>query len=108
MGSRAKTGSFTLSAFTLSFALLLSGCATPEAQTRSALIKTGLTPPVADCMAGRMVDRLSIGQLQRLGRLDRLKRAGDFNEFLQATRGLRDPEIFGVVSSSGLICAVRN
>jgi hypothetical protein len=108
MTRRAKTQSLTLSACALAFALLLSACATPEGQTRSALIKTGLTPPVADCMAGRMVDRLSLGQLQRLGRLERLKRAGDFQEFLQATRGLQDPEILGVVSSSGLICAARN
>lgn len=92
----------------LASALMLSGCATPEARTRAALVKTGLAPPVASCMAARMVDRLSLAQLQRLGRLEKLKRAGDFEEFLRATRALRDPEIFGVVSSSGLICAVRN
>jgi len=89
-------------------AALLSGCATPEARTRSALEKTGLSRPVSACMAERMVDRLSLAQLQRLGRLDRLQRAGDFEEFLRLTRGLRDPEILAVVSSSGVVCAVRN
>jgi hypothetical protein len=89
-------------------ALLLSACATPEARTRAALERTGLSRPVAACMAGRMVDRLSLAQLQRLGRLGRLQRAGDFDEFLRLTRGLRDPEILGVVSSSGVVCAVRN
>lgn len=88
--------------------LALSGCATPEARTRSALEKTGLSRPVSACMAGRMVDRLSLVQLQRLGRLGRLQRANDFDEFLRLTRALRDPEILAVVSSSGLVCAVRN
>jgi len=59
-------------------------------------------------MAQRMTGRLSLAQLQRLGRIKRLQRAGDFDEFVNATRALRDPEILGVVSSSGLICAVRN
>ncbi|GGB59085.1 hypothetical protein [Blastomonas aquatica] len=108
MQSRAKMGSFAISASALCFALLLAGCATPEARTRSALIQTGLTPPVASCMAERMVDRLSLAQLQRLGRLERLQRAGDFEEFLRLTRGLRDPEILAVVSSSGVVCTVRN
>lgn len=108
MERRAKTSSFAISASALSFALLLAGCATPEVRTRSALIRTGLAPPVASCMAGRMVDRLSLAQLQRLGRLERLQRAGDFEEFLRLTRGLRDPEILAVVSSSGLVCTVRN
>jgi len=89
-------------------AALLAGCATPEARTRTALERTGLSRPVSACMAGRMVDRLSLGQLQRLGRLGRLQRAGDFEEFLRLTRALRDPEILAVVSSSGLVCTVRN
>lgn len=88
--------------------LALCGCATPEARTRAALEKTGLSRPVSACMAGRMVDRLSLAQLQRLGRLGRLQQAHDFDEFLRRTRALRDPEIFAVVSSSGLVCAVRN
>jgi hypothetical protein len=89
-------------------AALLAGCATPEARTRTALERTGLSRPVSACMAGRMVDRLSLAQLQRLGRLGRLQRAGDFEEFLRLTRALRDPEILAVVSSSGLVCTVRN
>ena len=89
-------------------AALLAGCATPEARTRTALERTGLSRPVSACMAGRVVDRLSLAQLQRLGRLGRLQRAGDFEEFLRLTRALRDPEILAVVSSSGLVCTVRN
>jgi hypothetical protein len=88
--------------------LALSACATPEARTRAALERTGLSRPISACMASRMVDRLSLAQLQRLGRLGKLDRTGDFEEFLRRTRALRDPEILGVVSSSGLVCAVRN
>jgi len=97
-----------LPALTLVCAFLLSGCATPEARTSAALQKAGLSRPVSACMAQRMTGRLSLAQLQRLGRIKRLQRAGDFDEFVNATRALRDPEILGVVSSSGLICAVRN
>ncbi|MFN3818145.1 hypothetical protein [Blastomonas sp.] len=89
-------------------AALLAGCATPEARTRSALERTGLSRPVSACMAERMVDRLSLAQLQRIGRLGQLQRAGDFEEFLRLTRALRDAEILAVVSSSGLVCAARN
>lgn len=89
-------------------ALVLSGCATPEARTRAALERTGLSRPVSACIAERMVYRLSLVQLQRLGRLGRLQQAGDFNEFLRLTRALRDPEILAVVSSTGLVCAARN
>lgn len=88
--------------------LALSACATPEARTRAALERTGLSRPVSACMASRMVDRLSLVQLQRLGRLGKLQQAGSFDEFLRRTRALGDPEILGVVSSSGLNCAVRN
>lgn len=91
--------------------VLTTACATPETRVRTALTDAGLPQPVAACMAGRMVDRLSLGQLNKLSGLKKLKseRAGDttVKAFIQRTRALQDPEILGVVSSSGLICAVR-
>lgn len=99
----------TVSLAALGAAILsLSACATPEMRTRAALERTGLSRPVSACMAGRMVDRLSLAQLQRIGRLGRLEKSDDFDEFLRRTKALRDPEILGVVTSSGLICAVRD
>jgi hypothetical protein len=91
--------------------LMLSGCATPEAQVRSGLTNAGLSRPVAACMAERMVDRLSLLQLRRIGRLGDL-RDGDPREltveqFLHRARALNDPEIWSVMASSGTICAVR-
>lgn len=96
---------------TVLLALTLSACATPETRVRTALIDAGLSKPVASCMAGRMVDRLSLIQLNRLSGLKKLRgqdmRKVTVDEFLKRTRSLQDPEILGVVSSSGLICAIK-
>jgi type IV pilus biogenesis protein CpaD/CtpE len=92
-------------------ALALSACATPETRVRTALIDAGLSKPIATCMADRMVDRLSLIQLNRLSGLKKLRgqdmRKVTVDEFLKRTRSLQDPEILGVVTSSGLICAVK-
>lgn len=90
--------------------LALSACATPETRIRTALVEAGLPIPIAGCMADRMVDRLSLGQLSKLRGLGKLKdkkaREITIEEFVKRTKALQDPEILGVVTSSGLICAV--
>lgn len=90
--------------------LVLAACATPQARVRNALTGFGLSYPLADCMSERLVDRLSLSQLKRLSSLDGFKgrNPGDIsiNEFVRITRGLQDPEVLGVVTSSGAICAV--
>ncbi len=92
-------------------ALVLASCATPETRVRNGLMSIGLSKPISTCMAGRMVDRLSLGQLDKLNRLGKLRKRdpGDisFNQFVRETRALQDPEIIGVVTSSGVICAVK-
>lgn len=92
-------------------ALSLAACATPETRVRTALTDAGLSKPIAACMADRMVDRLSLLQLNRLSGLKKLRgqnmRKITVDEFLKRTRSLQDPEILGVVTSSGLICAVK-
>lgn len=89
----------------------LSACATPETRVRTGLMKAGLSEPIAACMADRMVDRLSLGQLSKLNGSGKLKKrsAGEItlNQFVKETKALQDPEILGVVTSSGLICAVK-
>jgi ABC-type molybdenum transport system ATPase subunit/photorepair protein PhrA len=91
--------------------LALSACATPETRVRTALIDAGLSKPIATCMADRMVDRLSLIQLNKLSGLKKLRDKNmqelSVGEFLKRTRSLQDPEILGVVTSSGLICAVK-
>ena len=91
--------------------LTLSACATPETRVRTALMNAGLSKPIAACMADRMVDRLSLIQLNKLNGLKKLRgqdmRQVTVEEFLRRTRALQDPEILGVTTSSGLICAVK-
>ncbi len=91
--------------------LALSACATPETRVRTALTDAGLSQPIAACMADRMVDRLSLIQLNKLNGLKKLRRQDmrkvTVEEFLRRTRALQDPEILGVATSSGLICAVK-
>jgi hypothetical protein len=59
-----------------------------------------------------MVDRLSLGQLQKLSRLAGLRdrHIGDLTvgEFVKQTRALGDPEIFAVVTTAGLGCAIAS
>lgn len=92
-------------------ALALAGCATPETRIRTALTDAGLSKPIAGCMADRMVDRLSLFQLNKLNGLKKLqgKKASQITieEFVKRTKALQDPEILGVVSSSGVICAIK-
>ena len=90
--------------------LTLSGCASPETRIRNALIEAGLSKTVAGCMAGRMVDRLSLGQLNKLRGLGKLQdnkgQKLSVAEYVARTKALQDPEIVSVVTSSGVICAI--
>lgn len=92
--------------------LALSACATPETRVRTALMDAGLSKPVSRCMAQRMVDRLSLGQLQKLSRLGALRdtkiRNLTVGEFLRQTRALGDPEILTVVTTAGVGCAIAS
>jgi hypothetical protein len=96
----------------LALLLPLAACSSmrPEAKVRTALVEAGLSPPMAQCMAERMVDRLSIAQLRRLNSLARLpgRDVGNMtvDEFLYRARALEDPEIFTVVTRAGLGCAI--
>jgi type IV pilus biogenesis protein CpaD/CtpE len=98
-------------ALVVMISLALSACATPETRVRTALMDAGLSQPIAACMADRMVDRLSLIQLNKLNGLKKLRgqdmRKVTVEQFLRRTRALQDPEILGVATSSGLICAVR-
>lgn len=88
---------------------LLAGCATPETRLRTGLTNAGLSQGVAACMAERMVDRLSLLQLRRLGALgslgDKPLRELSPEQFLRKVRALKDPEILAVSISSGALCA---
>ena len=88
--------------------LFLTACATPEARLRAGLVNAGLSQRMAACMAERMVDRLSLIQLRRIGDLPRVGEAGSTEEFLHRIRSLRDPEILSVTAGAAAACEVRH
>jgi hypothetical protein len=86
----------------------LSGCASAQSRLERGLMRAGVPGPVATCMAGHMADRLSTGQLRRVGSLRRLDddiAAGlTLDRFLDDIRALRDPEILAVSSAAAVVC----
>jgi hypothetical protein len=85
-------------------ALATAGCVEKiaENRVRSALLDAGLSQRNAGCMAQRMVDRLSIGQLRKLEALRGKKRS--LVEYVVAVRRVGDPEVIGVTASSAALC----
>ncbi len=93
--------------------LALCACATVsiEARVREKLLEAGLKPRMAECVAPRLVDRLSIAQLRKLGQVAKLPRGQDvkhmrIEEFLARLDALGDPEIVAVATRAGLGCAI--
>ena len=85
---------------------LLASCAMPEARLRTGLIDAGLSPPLAACMAERMVDRLSLMQLRRIADIPVARSSNSVAQFLHRVRALRDPEILTVTSAAAARCTV--
>jgi hypothetical protein len=86
-------------------ALLLTGCVETiaEHRVRAALLDAGLSDRNADCMAHRMVDRLTIKQLRKLEALRGEKRS--VADYVVAVRRVGDAEVLGVTVSSAALCA---
>jgi hypothetical protein len=79
-----------------------------ESRVRSALLEAGLSERNANCMAGRMVDRLTIAQLRKLEALkgddDEAARVG-LQEYVERVRRVGDTEVIAVTASSAALCA---
>ena len=88
-------------------ATLLASCGIPERRLRAGLINAGIHPRMAECMAHRMAERLSIAQLRRLGDLPHARRAGSIEDYLYDVRSLRDPEVVSVTATSAALCEVQ-
>lgn len=86
---------------------LLASCAVPEARLRAGLVEAGLSEPLAACMAERLVDRLSLAQLGRIGDLKQAGRAGSTEAFLRRVRALGDAEVWTVTAAAAGVCAAR-
>ena len=94
----------------LGAAILANGCVQTiaESRVRSALVEAGLGSRVSDCMAGRMVDRLTIDQLRKLERLKtgaREREPSSIGDYLARVRRVGDAEVVAVTSSSAALCA---
>jgi len=98
-----KTSLVTLSIISL------NACATPQTQIKNTLVEKGLSEPMAECMAARLVDKLSTKQLLKIRKLKKFERkeVGDIsaNQFIKYTRALQDPKIIAVTTSSVLFCS---
>ncbi|PLK25584.1 hypothetical protein [Novosphingobium sp. TH158] len=85
--------------------LSLAACSTGklgEGRVRSALMDAGLDQANASCMAERMSDRLSLGQLKRLEALKTEKRS--LYDYVAAVKRLSDSELLQVTSSAAALC----
>jgi len=86
-------------------ALALGGCVSKlaEGRVRSALVDAGLSDRNAACMAERMTDRLSIGQLRRLEALRADRRT--LADYVYTVRRVGDRQLIEVTTSAALLCA---
>ena len=80
-----------------------------EDRLEDEMVAAGLPQPMAECMAGRMADWLSIGQLRKLESLRPEEGEADIPlniaEFLERVRRVDDPEVLEVSATSAAICA---
>lgn len=90
----------------IAIALTVAACAPSKlayGKVRSALVDAGLSDSNASCMATRMTDRLSIGQLKRLQALQGAKRG--LADYVATVKRLGDAELLGVTTSAAALCA---
>lgn len=91
-------------------AVAAAGCVNSQARLRQGLYRAGLSAAMADCVAVRMDDRLSLSQVRRIGRLtgvrDDLARDGSIDQFLRSIEVLGDPEILAAASTSAAMCSL--
>ncbi|ANK14250.1 hypothetical protein A9D12_09455 [Erythrobacter neustonensis] len=91
-------------------AVMLAGCVQTIAESRvqSALVDAGLDRANADCMATRMVDRLTIDQLRKLEALkpqgNEPARPTTLQGYVDRVARVGDAEVLAVTSSSAALC----
>lgn len=82
-----------------------------ESRIESILTEKGVPPATAACMAGRMVDRLTLPQLRKLERMGaqdgETQVPTSLAEFVARVRRIDDPEAIEVTASSAAYCAIR-
>lgn len=82
-----------------------------EERVRTALLDSGAPAPLADCMAPRLVDRLTIAQLKKLERLGPAE--GETRvplspgEALARLRRVEDNQAVEALAGTGAACAIE-
>jgi hypothetical protein len=94
----------------ISLPLALAACATPAQRIASNLQGFGVPPRQAQCMGGRLGERLSFGQLRRVQQLTdlngrRLERMS-IREIAGRLTDERDPAIIAEFLRAGIGCAI--
>ena len=74
-----------------------------ENRVRTALVGAGLSQANTDCMAHRMVGRLTVAQLRKLEALQGEKRSTA--DYVEAVARVGDAKVLGVTASSAALCA---
>ena len=89
----------------LALGLSINACVSKlaEGRVRHALVEAGLPRDDAACMAERMTDRLSLGQLRKLEALQAPQRS--LNDYVTTVRRIGDTQLLSVTASSALLCA---
>jgi hypothetical protein len=92
----------------VSVTVLLAACSPSKlayGQVKSAMLDAGLSERNSACMAERMTDRLSIGQLQKLKQLKLKGGRRSLFDYAAAVRRVDDDEAIEVTVSSAALCA---
>ena len=84
--------------------LVVGGCVQDIKQDRVkvALMNTGFSEELSDCMARRMAQKLSIAQLRRLQELGGPKQS--WMDYVESVRRVHDPDAMEVLISSAALC----
>lgn len=90
--------------------LALTACATPAQRITTNLTELGVPPRQAQCMGGRLGERLSIGQLRRLAELtsiraERLQRMS-IREIADKLTDEKDPGLVAEFLRAGVGCLI--
>jgi hypothetical protein len=94
--------------------LALGACASlsPRERVHDELLRAGIKPRMASCLADRLTDRLSTGELRELGRAAKLPRkdvgAMSIGELADRLSAIGNPHIVSVVTSAGIGCAIAS
>jgi hypothetical protein len=100
--------------------LALAGCGivSPEARVRAKLIGAGIKPHLADCLAPKLVAKLSTEQLEALGQLAKASKGNDDDQgdghkhrhslaiLEDRLQAVNDPQIVDVVGRAALACTI--